>query len=231
MITINKEDYAFAKKHMKQPKVYYIPGVGIDITYFGQAVDTAKKRKELNIDVDKIIVLSVGETNTNKNHEVIVKALAKLDHDDIVYLIVGVGREKENTLTDLAASGKVDLRLLGYRTDVKDIYQMADLYAFPSFREGLSVSLMEAMAAGLPVVCSKIRGNTDLIEDGKGGFLCEVNDIDAYAKALTRLADDPDTRHRMSVYNQNKIQDFSINVVDQKMRNIYREVLQDNSSR
>ncbi len=221
LITINKEDYAFAKKHMKQPKVYYIPGIGIDITYFGQAVDTAKKRKELNIDVDKIIVLSVGETNTNKNHEVIVKALAKLDHDDIVYLIVGVGREKENTLTDLAASGEVDLRMLGYRTDVKDFYQIADIYAFPSFREGLSVSLMEAMASGLPCVASNIRGNTDLVDNFKGGFLCEPTDIDGFAQRINDLAINKDKREEFGKYNKQMIKDFDKKNVMEMISRVY----------
>ena len=221
LITINKEDYAFAKKHMKHLKVYYVPGIGVDTAYFGQVVDKAEKRNNFSIDTDKVIVLSVGETNTNKNHEVIIKALSKLNHDDIVYLIVGVGREKENTLIELADSGKVDLRLLGYRTDVKDIYQMADIYAFPSFREGLSVSLMEAMASGLPCVASNIRGNTDLVDDGKGGFLCEPTDIDGFAQRINDLVIDKDKRKIFSNYNLKKIKDFDKENVMKKVSRVY----------
>lgn len=228
LVTINKEDYAFAKKHFINPIVYYIPGIGIDTSFFATEVAVDGKKQELGIDKERTIVLSVGELNDNKNHEIIIKALASLNNKSITYMIAGVGRTKELYLKELAEKLGVDLRLLGYRTDVRELYKVADIYAFPSFREGLSVSLMEAMASGLPVVCSKIRGNTDLIDDGKGGYLCDVNDINAYANALTRLSDDPKLRHQMSVYNQNKIRDFSINVVDQKMRSIYRKVIQDN---
>ena len=57
---------------------------------------------------------------------------------------------------------------------------MADLFVFPSFREGLSVALMEAMASGLPIVCSKIRGNVDLVMDHKGGYLVKPDDVSEF---------------------------------------------------
>ena len=79
------------------------------------------------------------------------------------------------------------VKLLGFRSDIAEICKAADIFAFPSSREGLPVSLMEAMAAGLPVVCSNTRGNTDLIEDGKGGYLVEPDDVEGFAKALKKL--------------------------------------------
>jgi hypothetical protein len=92
--------------------------------------------------------------------------------------------------------------LLGYRSDVPELMAAADVYAFPSYREGLPVSLMEAMAACKAVVCSRIRGNVDLLEDGKGGFLLQPHDVDGFAGALEKLLRDESLRRQMGQHNR-----------------------------
>ena len=233
IVTINSEDYTLVSNRFLNEKTYYIPGVGIDISKMTtKEMDIQKKwkkRKSLGLNEQDTVLLSVGELNANKNHHVIIDAISMNKNREIKYLIAGKGplaNALQQKIHDLNLSNQVFL--LGYRTDITELLQCSDIFVHPSKREGLSVALMEAMASGLPVVCSRIRGNTDLIDDGKGGYLCEVNDINAYMNALIRLSDDPDLCHQMSVYNQSKIQEFSINVVDQKMRSIYREVTQDN---
>ena len=79
------------------------------------------------------------------------------------------------------------VHLLGYRRDISKLCNSADIYVMPSLQEGLSVALMEAMSCGKPVIVSKIRGNVDLIDEGKGGYLVEAKDIDGYAKAIMDL--------------------------------------------
>lgn len=173
LITINKEDYEFAKKHMDAGQVKYIPGVGVDTKRFKLEVfDRSVKRGELGISDEDFMVLSVGELNENKNHEVIIRAISKLNNSNIHYFIAGNG-DKDSYLIDLARELNVNLHLLGYRTDIVELLNTADIYAFPSFREGLSVALMEAMSAGLPCAASRIRGNVDLI-NSDGGCLCNL---------------------------------------------------------
>lgn len=229
IITINHEDYSIVKEKFRCKTVYYSPGVGVDLEKFGNAIiDRNSKRTELGLNENDVMLLSVGELIVRKNHQTLIQALDGIKNKNIICFIAGSGpllNDLQELINSLGLQDRVFL--LGQREDISELLACTDIYVHPAKREGLSVALMEAMASGLPIICSKIRGNTDLIDDGKGGFLCNVNDIDAYAKALTRLADDPDMRHNMSVYNQNKIQEFSINVVDQKMRRIYREVLQD----
>jgi len=89
-------------------------------------------------------------------------------------VIVGKG-DKEAELKTMADENNVDLRLTGYRNDVADFYDAADVYILPSIRKGLNVSLMEAMDSGLPVACSPIRGNTDLVDE-EDGVMFMVND-------------------------------------------------------
>jgi glycosyltransferase EpsD len=105
--------------------------------------------------------------------------------------------ETHRALADRLSVGK-RVKFMGYRDDVPDFYRMADAFVFPSFREGLSVSVMEAMAAGLPVLCSAIRGNTDMIEDGVNGFLSEPGDQASLEAVYRRIAS-------MTTQERNKI--------------------------
>ena len=79
---------------------------------------------------------------------------------------------------------KKHVHLLGYRENMAELYKISDLFVLPSFREGLSRSLMEAMVFGLPCVCSKIGGDIDLIIEGEGGLLYSPNDINGFAEAI-----------------------------------------------
>lgn len=163
LITINKEDYERAKKHFHAKKTVYVPGVGIDTKKFAPMPNNREKiRKMLGVKDDQIILLSVGELNENKNHEAVIRAIA--DYPDILYVIVGKG-ELEEHLSSVIREFAANVILTGFKEDVSDFYDAADAFILPSIREGLNVSLMEAMASGLAVACSNIRGNTDLIDD------------------------------------------------------------------
>ncbi len=220
LITINKEDYSLAKARFKAKEILYVPGVGVDFSRFFEAtVDKAEKRKEIHIPQDAFLLFSVGELNENKNHQLVINALAKINNPDIHYAIAGVG-EKEAYLLDLAKDLDIcdKVHLLSYRTDVMELYQSADVFVFPSIREGLSVSLMESMASGLPVVCSRIRGNVDLIGE-KNGFLFSPYSVDECKTAIesTLHCDLND----ISENNLKKITNFSQTIVLEKMRDIY----------
>ena len=220
LITINKEDYAFAKKHMNAKQVEYIPGVGIDTEKFAiPNFNVAEKRMELGLEDKAIMILSVGELNQNKNHEVVIKAISKLENYNIHYFIAGKG-DKEQYLQKLAKDLGVNLYLLGYRTDIIELLNAADIFVFPSFREGLSVALMEAMAAGLPCVVSRIRGNIDLIEDNRGGYLCAPNDIEAFSEAIKELSQ-KEKRNTFGEYNCQSVKHYDIHKVLEMMMLIY----------
>lgn len=168
LITINTEDFALAQKHMHAGKVRYVHGVGVDIERFeNHQCDRAAKRRELGVPDDAFLLLSVGELNPNKNHETVLKAVRLADNlsgTPIYYIIAGKGELKESLSQAAAELGLQDrFELLGYRTDVPGLYKTADLFVHPSFREGLPVSAMEAIASGLPVICSDIRGCRDLV--------------------------------------------------------------------
>lgn len=163
LITINREDYALAKKKIKAKRIEYIPGVGIDTQKFANIkVDKSKKREEIGVPQDAKMILSVGELNENKNHKIVIEAIGKNADPTVHYVIAGRGNQKEK-LEKLAEKVHVNLHLLGFRDDVASLYKCADLFVLPSIREGLNVSVMEALAAGTPTIVSRIRGNIDMV--------------------------------------------------------------------
>lgn len=205
LITINKEDYNAAKefKLKKNGTVEYVPGIGIDLDKIN-AIEGNKEDlcKELNIPIDSILLLSVGELNQNKNHRVVIEQLDKLP-GNVHYIICGQGSLKEE-YESLAKEHNVQhrLHLLGYRDDVLKIMKSCDVFVFPSKREGLSVALMEAMACKLICVASRIRGNVDLENNNIYYFEKEnaqqLNDV--IMKAINKESENIDLKHYSSKY-------------------------------
>lgn len=225
LITINKEDYERAKT-FKAGKVCYVPGVGIDLKKFNAGyVNKEQKRKEIGVSADDFVLLSVGELIPRKNHEVVIRALSvlkqldKLNH--IEYVICGRGAY-EADLRKLAEGLDVadHVHFLGYRNDISEICNCADLFVFMSHQEGLPVALMEAMACGLPAVCSNIRGNTDLIEDGVTGLLAN-NTPEEVAQSISKMKNDTALRNRVASAALQKIKQFDLSSVEDEMSKIY----------
>ena len=181
-------------------------------------------RKTIGIPLDSKFILSIGELNKNKNHETVIRAIANIDDKSVHYAIAGNG-DLHDYLMKLANELGIAERvhLLGYRSDVVDLYRETDLYIHPSLREGLPVALMEAMASGLPCVVSDIRGNIDLIDDGKGGFLCKPNDVNGFAQKIKMLLSDRDLSTSMSIYNINKLKKYDISAINIQMKKIYQK--------
>ena len=226
IITINKEDYALAKRfHLrKHGKVYYVPGVGIDLNRY--QINFGKResiRQDLCIPENGYAIISVGELNENKNHSIVIKALKLIKKENVHYFLCGKG-PLEKDLTELAISEGVSdkIHFLGYRADVDRILNGMDIYVMPSFREGLSRSLMEAMACGLPCVVSKIRGNEDLIVNEKGGFLCDATRPEQFAEAINLLISRPELIKKYGSLNREKIKEYSMEAVTERIKDIYK---------
>ena len=117
------------------------------------------------------------------------------------------------------------VHFLGFRDDVKQLYKTADIFCLPSYREGLSASVMEAMAASLPVVCSDIRGNKDLIVQDKGGYLISIEDTHCYADSLNAIIQSERLRVEMGTFNMNYVKLFSLKKVVQDMEAIYMDII------
>lgn len=225
LITINKEDYERAQD-FKAKKVVYVPGIGVDTKKFREVVvDRVSKRKELGIPEDAFVLLSVGELNKNKNHETIIRAIKNLNNPNVYYVICGQGGLK-GYLTKLSEKlGIVNkIKLIGFRTDVKEIYRVADAFAFPSMREGLGVAALEAMASGLPLITSNIHGIVDYSKNGISGYSCMCKDVDSFSNAIRNLLNDKVKRKKMSKYNIEAVMNFDTEKVNLIMKSIYEKI-------
>lgn len=226
LININQEDYNRARKYFKAKKIEYIPGVGVNVNKFKETrVNRTEKRREIGVPEDAILLVSVGELNKNKNHEVIIRALAKLNNTRIHYILCGQGPLasylskliKEYNLSD-------QVHLLGYRNDVNEIYKASDIFCFPSQREGLGLAAIEAMAAGLPIIASYVHGIKDYAENEISGYFCSPHDYHKFAVYIEKLINDEELRNRISVYNSQAAEKFDSRQPIDIMESIYREI-------
>lgn len=144
-------------------------------------------------------------------------------------MICGKGPEKDN-LQRLARELNVEDRIhfLGFRKDIKELMKISDIFLFTTLQEGLPRSMMEAMASGLPCIASNIRGNVDLIDNEKGGFLIDSSDIKNISEKINFLAADKNLRKEMGSFNLKDIQNYDISYVENEIRDIYNEVLEKN---
>ena len=226
LITINREDFKRAKENFKAKQIEYMPGVGVDLSKFDfefSDEQKAKKRTEIGVPKDAFLMMSVGELNRNKNHEVIIRALKRLNNPDVHYCIAGNGPLKDHLIhiaNELGVGRQV--HLLGYRRDVPELYKSADVCCFPSIREGLGLAALEAMASGIVVLAADNRGTRDYVLDGENGFRCQDSDEACFAEKMKTLMDSPVLRHELGCKAMKKAEEFSNDGATAVLKKLYQ---------
>lgn len=225
IITINQEDYNAAKKFKlrNKGKVYYVPGVGIDTKlYKPEFVKREEMRRALKLEKDDIVCVSMGDLIPRKNYSIAIKAIAQCRNEKIHYLICGEGAEK-NKLKKLTEDLKIEkqVHFLGFRSDVKEILQAADIFLLTTFQEGMPRSMMEAMASGLPCIASNIRGCVDLLTNDTGGFLVPTDDEKQIADKIVKLAEHKELRQKMALENLERVLEFDTEKIKKDTERLY----------
>lgn len=232
LITINEEDYNNAKKFKlkKSGKVYQIPGVGLDMKYYIPATEAVRQRNrnKLGILENQVFLLSVGEINKNKNHRVIIEALRKLqqqgqDLSKLRYAICGDGVLRQE-LGELVRQYQLEQNVFfyDYQKDVRDYLWAADIFLFPSRREGLGMAALEALSTGLPVIAADNRGSREYIQQGKNGFLCEWNNSEKYIEYIQLIMKMPlKSRNQMKEFCRASAEPFEKANTNKIMKQVY----------
>ena len=227
LITINSEDYENALK-MKAKKVYKINGIGIDLNKLQTSkFDKSEFRKELGLINNDKVVLTVSEINENKNYITMLKTMKELIKKDKSYKFVscGIGVWEEKIKEYAKELGiENNCIFLGYRKDIGKIMQVCDLFFHASYREGLTLSVMEAMNFGLPCVVSNVRGNRDLIVNNEGGFISEPEDYLSFARQIETIFNNSELYNKFGKFNQEKSKEYTIDYVKQQLEEIYKEI-------
>ncbi len=226
LITINAQDYRLAQSFFAR-QVCYVPGIGIHLAdHCPDAEKRRRIRQAAGFRERDFVILSVGQLSRRKNQAVMIRALALLAKEHVHYVLAGLGGQAARYRRLARRLGvERNVHLLGYRDDIPDLLQMADCFAFPSRQEGLPVALMEAMAAKVPIVCSRIRGNCDLIRDGREGRLVDADDAAGFAEAVRQIMEQPQLAKRYAIHAQKQVRKFSAERVNAKMRQIYGQYL------
>lgn len=228
LLTINNQDYNLAKQRFKMKHLVKIPGVGVDMDLFvpNPAVRN-NVREAFSFSDNDFALISVGEINENKNHIAVIEAMRLISVPTLHYLVVGQGPQEVFLKSRTEIFGLQDrVHFLGYRSDVHELLCAADLFVFPSLREGLGLAAIEALSTGVPVVGSNVGGIPEYVVDGVNGYLINPNIPSTIADAVMSLIANKEKRKSMEEVARQSVAAFSSTNVDSKMRQIYSMVLE-----
>ncbi len=209
-----------------------IPADRIEVLYngvdFGRFVPAAgnRLRTELGLASDILIVGSVGRLASVKNYSLLLRAIGEIRAEKVAVVLVGDGPERAALEAEARVLGLGEhLRFLGHREDVATLLAGMDVFVLPSISEGMSNTLLEAMAAGVVVVASNVGGNPEIVRDEIDGLLFESRNQGALRENLERLQADPALRERLARAGRERVlRDFSIDAMISRYESLYQEV-------
>ncbi|RJP27460.1 MAG: glycosyltransferase family 1 protein [Actinobacteria bacterium] len=215
IIFVNSDDLALAaaKKVVGTRKARLIHN-GVDLERFRPGEDDGL-RDELGIPRGATVFVYVGEIKRERNLDILVRAAARLQpaHPDPYLVLVGdssMEPEEPERLAKLASELEPGLagRLIftGYRFDPERFYRICDVYVLPSTREGFGVTLIEAMATGIPVVACRVRGPKEIVTDGRDGILVQDRNSEELAGALSFYLEAPEAASNYTERARKKVE-------------------------
>jgi len=192
----------------------------------------AEVRRELGLTSEELVIIQVARLNRLKDHSTAIRAMARL-HETIPQarlVVVGEGEERaeiERLIVELRLDHIV--RLLGSRSDIPRLLQSADIFLLSSISEGIPLTLIEAMATGLPCVATRVGGVLEVVVPGETGLLANAGDAAGIAECLRILASDPLGRRQMGKSGSNRaIERFDASAMHAAYRQLYRELTSSN---
>lgn len=229
-VTINSEDYQRAQKFFNNPNhdIVLVNGVGVDTQEFMPVSyeEKIRHRRLLGIDQDVFVMTYVGELSHRKNQKFLLEVIDNLvPEDEVLLLLVGSGplREELEGMSEVLGITSF-VKFMGRRDDVPTLFAISDLCVSTSRQEGLAVNLMEAMATGLAVVVTDVRGNSDLVKEGINGYIVPEGDIEQFAVRIRGLIHDSDTLKRMGQEGRKIIESLDIESINQVILGLYQSI-------
>lgn len=222
----NLVQYVFSNFHdtiitvSNQIKMHYVDSVripeekidvicnGVDIDLFRSCEQTRiAKRRELNVAEDEILLGSIGRLAPVKNYSSLLQAMQLVvsTQKNVKLILVGDGPEKERLSHQIAELHlTANVSLLGERSDIAGLLNAMDLFVLPSYTEGISIAMLEAMATGLPLVATDVGGNAELVENGVNGLLFPSDHHGQLAQAILKCVETNSLRMQMGERSREK---------------------------
>ena len=231
LITINEEDYNIAiSKKFKAKEIKMVHGVGVDLNKFeSQTIEKKIQiRKEYGYKEDDFILFYAAELNYNKHQDLLIDVVNILKDKipNIKLLLAGRGtleNKYKEQVKQLGVGNNIEF--LGYCSDIPNLLMLSDIAVASSRREGLPVNVMEAMATGLPLIVTDVRGHRDLVNNDENGYVVGINDVEDFAKSIERLYEDDELRNKFGRKGLELAQKYSLESVLKEMELIYVETL------
>jgi len=202
---------------------------GVELARYHQPPDPRPLRDQLDIPSRDLLIGAVGRLGPEKGHSYLIEATALLvarESLPVRLLIVGEGRNRHGLEQTARRCGIADRVMLpGFQRDVIPYQAALDIFCLPSLKEGLSLSALEAMALGKPVIASRVGGTPEVVVDGETGLLVEPANPEALAQALAALLRDPRRAHSMGAAGRARVERlFDLERTVDQIEELYRGV-------
>ena len=222
-------DFLIQHESIPPEKITLVPNA-IDLRRFSPGnADRAESRNKFGLPIDAKVIAGVGRLNPQKNFSLFLDIAAALAprFPELRFLLAGEGPEESMLREKARTLGLADrIVFAGYVADTRQVYAAADILLMPSRFEGLPMTLLEAMAMGLPVVASKLDGIAEVIEDGREGFLIESNDTHGFVERCAALLENPAKSSEFAANARAKIEArFSVERMTSAVEAIYDQFL------
>ena len=230
LININQEDYSLAnaKKFKVKDQIIKVNGVGVDLSKFSAVTPQEKLqlREEYGFNKDEFMLIYPADLVTGKNQEMIFKAIKILkDKIPTIKLLLPGQPKMADEYKEMVKAMNIEdhVEFMGYRRDIAKLVAMCDVSVSASRREGLPVNLIEAIAIGKPIVATRVRGNSDIVEDGVNGFLIELDDYNDMAEKLFEIYSNPQLAKKMGEEAVRLSKKYSIEEVNKSLAEVYKK--------
>ncbi len=200
---------------------------GTDTTRFGDTLLREPARKALGLAPDETAIFFTGRIANNKNPDIFIEIARRVvePREKVRFMIVGDGPRREDVETSFKEAGLIGkTQFLGFRHDIPDLLQAADIAVLPSFKEGFSIAVIETLASGTPIVATDVGGTAEAVENGKSGVIVPPQDDEAFLVALEALVDDPARRQALSEGAVKRAQRFSLENTVSELESLYNRL-------
>ncbi len=215
LITMNEEDGNIAAQYRLCKHLDTVPGMGVDFAPLKHSSpeEAAALRRQFGIPEDSFVLIYAAEFSKRKSQKVLIDAMERLP-EKAVLALVGGGLTEEECRAHVKEKG-LEGRVFfpGFYRDMAPIYSIADAAVSASRSEGLPFNVMECMHMGLPFVASRVKGHTDLIENGENGLLYEYGDVEGLAECIGRLLDSPELRNKFAANAVPSVEQYGLEQV------------------
>ena len=228
LLTMNQQDTEIARRYHLGKRDVLTKGMGVDFTRFTppEQNQLEELRRKLGLKPSELVLIYAAEFSKRKNQGMLIEAMHSLP-EHVVMLLPGQGEMREMCRMQAGRAGLTDrIRFPGFVRDMENWYRASDICVSSSRIEGLPFNVMEAMACGLPVVASDIKGHQDLICAGENGFLYSFGDTKEFVNAVQRLQD-AKVRQRMGEAARSSMQRFGITEVFPELTVLYENAAKD----